>query len=313
MLRHLRRTLGSREVESFSFDADERRAAKAGTLRSRQEYVEARRREARERDAERYRLAEEFAAGLSHRIPPEEGFAVFPPGEIEPAVAVVAAANERYATLSEEDIASHLNKALFYASGLLPPDALALGTPYLDFALSEEVVGPIAAYFGMIPVLYEIDMWYSVHTDLSLKGSQQWHIDPTDATAMKVWVHCSDVGCDSGPLTALSAAESEEIADRIGYAFDKDHYRAPDEEFAALKPRLVELTGPTGSVSFIDTCRCFHMGSRVDAGAEPRRMINLTYSTPYAFNFGDHRVDAPYRELASGSSSDLERLVLGAT
>jgi hypothetical protein len=41
-------------------------------------------------------------------------------------------------------------------------------------------------------------------------------------------------------------------------------------------------------------------------------MVNLTYSTPYAFNFGDHRVDAPYRRLAAETSTELERLVLGA-
>jgi hypothetical protein len=210
VLDHLRRNLSSGRRASLTFDEEERRVAKAGTVRSRREYIEARRLHARERDAKRYEFAEELAASARHVIPPELGFAVFPPGAIDVAAPVVEAANARYAELGEEAMRERLNKSRFYASGLLPPEAFELGTPYLDFALSDEVVGPIAAYFGMVPVLYEIDLWYSVHADSTPQSSQQWHIDPTDATSMKVWVHCSDVGPENGPLTALAAAESDD-------------------------------------------------------------------------------------------------------
>ena len=67
-----------------------------------------------------------------------------------------------------------------------------------------------------------------------------------------------------------------------------------------------------GTVDFIDTCRCFHMGSRTAPGADPRRIFYCAYVTPYSFNFADHRDEAPFRRLASEAGTELERLVLGA-
>jgi hypothetical protein len=97
-------------------------------------------------------------------------------------------------------------------------------------------------------------------------------MDPTDSTQVKVWVYCSDVGLDSGPLTILPAAASDLLAERIGYAMD-ERYRIPDDVVESLKTdKTVPLVGRTGSVSFVDTSCCFHFGSRVEAGGVPRRL-----------------------------------------
>ena len=70
---------------------------------------------------------------------------------------------------------------------------------------------------------------------------------------------------------------------------------------------------PTGIVTFVDTARCFHFGSRVARGAPPRRVFLVHYVTPYAFLFKkDHRRKAPYRELEAVGSSPLAAFVLGA-
>jgi hypothetical protein len=63
---------------------------------------------------------------------------------------------------------------------------------------------------------------------------------------------------------------------------DYRNSRVPDEIIAEHggNENLVECVGPAGTMAFLDTCRCFHMGSRV--AAKPRYVIMIQYQTPYA-------------------------------
>jgi hypothetical protein len=125
-------------------------------------------------------------------------------------------------------------------------------------------------------------------------------------------VHCSDIGADSGPLTAISATASYELAERIGYRFDQGH-RVPDEVFETVSADdMIAFEGSAGTVDFVDTSRCFHFGSRVREGAPPRRAAVFQYVTPYAFRFEDHRESALFRHLGMDEQDELRRLVLGA-
>ena len=290
-------------------------AATTGTIGERRKLVAARRRSARERDAARVRLSEELAGRARQSIPRERGFLVVPPGGLACAGSVIERANEAIDSIGHERLMSGKTKGGFLANRFLPDDALTLDSPYLRFALDDDVVGRIAAYLGVVPILTVIDVWYSAHGPKAPKSSQLWHLDPADTTQIKVWVHCSDVGPESGPLTILDATTSDELADRIGYRYDEEHYRVGDDEIRHTvgEDRIVPLAGPKGTVGFVDTSMCFHFGSRVSPGAPPRRMVMFQYLTPYAFEFiSDHREEAPFRSLATARSSELERLVLGA-
>jgi hypothetical protein len=298
-----------------STDALDVTAMSKGTVGQRRTLVAARKNAARERDAARIRLAGELARGAQRSIPRERGFLVVSPGALEGTADLIATTNDVIDSIGHDRLMSGKTKGGFLARGFLPDEAMAPDSPYLRFALGEDVIGPIAAYLGVVPVLTEFDVWYSAHGPNSPRSSQLWHLDPADTTQVKVWVHCSDVGEDSGPLTIVDATASDQLADWIGYRYDEEHYRVPDDtvrDFAGEKG-IVPLAGPSGTVAFVDTSMCFHFGSRVSAGAPPRRMVLLQYLTPYAFDFvSDHREEAPLRGLATAGSSELERLVLGA-
>ena len=286
-----------------------------GTVWERRELAAARKESARDRDAARLRLAEDVTQEAHLSIPRERGFAVVPPGGLAPAGRVVETANDLIDSIGHERLMSGKTKGGFLARGFLPPEAFSLDSPYLQLALDEDVVAPITAYLGVVPIVTEIDVWYSAHGPESPTSSQLWHLDPADTTQVKVWIHCSDVGLESGPLTIVDAATSDELAGRVGYSFDKQHYRVPDDQVrdAVGRDGPIPLIGPKGTVAFVDTSACFHFGSRVAAGAPPRRMVLVQYLTPYAFEFvSDHREEAPLRHLATDGSSELERLVLGA-
>jgi hypothetical protein len=283
------------------------------TLPGRRARSAAMRETARDRDSARLRLAEELAESSGFTIPPDKGFLVVPPGGLELGAEVVDAGNALIDSIGHDRLISKKTKGGFLAQDLLDAANTPLDSPYMQFALSEEVVGPIAAYLGVLPVLNTIDVWYSAHAPKAPRSSQLWHLDIADITQVKVWVHLSDIDAKSGPLTVLDAATSDALADRIDYDFDERH-RVPDEQvLEAGVDGLAAFEGPAGTVDFVDTSRCFHFGSRVDEGGVPRRIFVAQYLTPYAFRWEpDYRGRTPLRELAAESSSEFERLLLGA-
>lgn len=292
--------------------AEERRAVRKTTVQARCAYTTARRAANQERDAERLDLARAYAGPLT--IPRSEGFLRLPPGPLFDVVnPVLAAGNGLIEELGHKPLVRSAPKGDFVARGFLPPSAFALESPYFRLALDERILGPIAAYLGVVPVLTELDVWYSVYNRRAPKSSQLWHMDPEDTTQIKLWVHLNDIGPASGPFTGLNATDSAVVADSVGYDYG-DGYRVPDERVSAVvgPDRLVVFDGPAGTVNFIDTSRCFHFGSRLAEGGAPRRALVIQYQTPYAFEFANYRKEAPFRELATPSLSRLGVLALGA-
>jgi hypothetical protein len=295
---------------------EEREEARAGTVPERLAYVAARRERASARDGARFRLAEELRGPTKAVMRREQGYAVVPPGTLPGVDAVVDAANELIDSIGHEDLMSGKRastKGGFVARKLLSPETLTLDSPYLRLALDEALVAPVAEYLGLVPLLHQVDVWYSAHASSQPKASQKWHMDHDDTTQVRVWIHCNDVGPESGPLTVVDATTSARVAEQLGYSIGGS-YRIPAERIAELVPQeqVSTLSGPRGTTVLLDACRCFHYGSRVGEGAPPRRMVLIDYMTPYSFNYGDHCAEAPYRHLAGAGASELQTLVLGA-
>jgi hypothetical protein len=295
----------------------EKLAPGRGTQEQREAWTEARREAWRERDAARVALADELGARTRFSIPDEKGFLVLPPGTIDQAGDVITAGNELIDSIGHERLlAEHNPKKDTMSRGFLPKDAREPSSPYMRFALSEDVLAPISAYLGLVPVLLNIDIWYA-YAPPSKKGprnAQLWHLDGDDVTQVKVWIHLQDVIPESGPLTALDASLSHAFAEEIGYDTSVE-YRIPDDRMESFTrdDSLTLFEGPAGTIDFVDTSRCFHFGSRVEEGSPVRRVFFAKYVTPYAFKFKqDHREEAPFRDLVSKQSSELESLVLGA-
>jgi hypothetical protein len=287
-----------------------RKATREGTIAEREAFTRGRRTDNAARDADRLRLAAELGESSGLAIEQDQGFLTVPPGTLDPEVdAIVRHAGALIDSIGHDALLASGAKGGFIARGFLPEEALALGSPYLDFALSERVVGPVAAYLGVVPVLTDVDVWYSAHHPKAPKSSQLWHLDHADTAQIKVWVHVDGIDEPSGPLTVLDAAASGELAEANDYDFG-DSYRLADD--AVPLEQCVALVGPAGTVDFVDTSRCFHFGSRVAADGRPRRIAVFQYLTPYSFKFVDHRRQARFRELAPAASTPLERLVLGA-
>ena len=147
---------------------------------------------------------DEVARRASLRIPRDAGFLVVPPGTIREADEVAAAARAVIDELGHDRLVRDFNPRNDTMSReFLPPDARDIDSPYMRFALSDEVVGAVTEYVGIVPILFSFDAWYSPPPAAAEDGprrAQHWHCDQEDVTQMKVWVHCNDIGERSGPL-----------------------------------------------------------------------------------------------------------------
>ena len=177
-------------------------------------------------------------------------------------------------------------------------------------ATHPEVLRVVSNYMGMVPLLYRINLLYSPNDEVVESSSQFFHLDPEDVIMSKIFVFVEDVDADTGPTTALPADRSTVVRRAIDYRKGRVEDTVVARHGGA--ENLVACTGPAGTMAFLDTCRCFHMGSR--KASKPRYAIMIQYQTPYAASFplvgplGNMPIGA---KAVPPSPSRLEEYLLG--
>jgi hypothetical protein len=281
----------------------------------------------------RRRFARSLQPDLRLAVDESNGYRVLQPGTLELADAVAAAAHARCAELGLDNLEGRQldefssapadGKAAWTINGgriarLLDRETLSLQSPWLRFALHPDLLTAVSAYLGVVPVLSAMDFWVSLPS-IKLTGSQTFHCDWADDRQIRVFVYATDVTEENGPLIVVDAAQSSAIRQAINYRFDGRHGGAfvSDEAIAesAGDSDCHPIVGPRGTVALLDTCRCFHCGSRLQPGAGPRVVTMFQYSRPGSFFLPlKYTRKAPFRKYAdSHSLSHLQQLALGGS
>lgn len=279
----------------FAVRADDRRRGRYSRLVGRLRAGEVRRRRA-------------GAAQLpapAFEIPADVGFCVFAPDALDGVADVVADVQRIREGLSLRGDGAEKPYLLEHSIDE-PSPAL------LRFALHEQVIAPIAHYLGMIPMLTGITLLASPHVPGEASGSQRFHSDWEDVRQVKVFVNCSPVAEENGPLTAVVAEASQRVKAATGYHYGGPSFRLSDSAVVPFVDphEVVAFTGPPGTTVFIDTSTCLHLGSRVSPGADERLVVQFQFLTPLAFDvLLEPRKRRPFAALASPASA-VERLVL---
>jgi hypothetical protein len=275
----------------------------------RQLYVTARRATRFFRDAPR-RSAMAALPDAGIEIPADAGFLIMPPDQCPETAAIVAEARAALDRFDASAPKRGKNKKRFLQN-VLDPASLTLESAVLRFALRTDILAMVARYLGVVPLLSTITVFHSDATEGAPTSSQLYHCDGDDITQVKVFVYCSDVTPASGPLTVLDAKTTRRLQERTAYQF-RD--RLSDEKVRRIIGDATghPILGPSGTMAFVDTSRCFHFGSRVAADAPPRLVTMIQYQTPYSFVIAaDGERSLPFRSLAVPSLPPLQRLVLG--
>lgn len=286
-------------------------AFRVSTDEVRQQYRRERAVEMQERLERRIVLAPELAPRALVNVPREDGYVVVPAGQADVSD-VLTASHEMLATADLAAKQADAHKAFLVSLG--EQRDWSLESPILKLGLRPEIVAAAASYLGMVPILQYANFMYSSYTGDELLKSQLYHCDSDEAEQIKVFVLCDEVTPSTGPLTFLSASQSQTVRDRTGYRYKN---RLTDQEVSDVLGGLdseIALTGKAGTTAFIDTSRCLHYGSRFRDRSARRLVVMLQYVTPLAFLYADdHRSTARFRHLVAPHADELTALLLGAS
>jgi hypothetical protein len=137
------------------------------------------------------------------------------------------------------------------------------------------------AYLRCDPVQDLVAMWWStaVNKKASSAAAQLYHFDMDRIKFLKFFVYLTDVGPDNGPHCYIRRSHLRKPRpllriERIADAEMFRHYPAD---------RLVEITGPRGTVAAVDT-RGFHKGKPLVAGH--RLIFQIEFATSlFGYNY----------------------------
>jgi hypothetical protein len=140
----------------------------------------------------------------------------------------------------------------------------------VDFALNPAFLNMATRYLGGVPVLRRVTVFYSSARGYEdLIRSQLFHCDGEDIKQLKFFINLYDVGESDGPFTFVPA----HLTDHLLKKYKQKHGALPksnryqDEEVFEFVPEseLVYGTGKAGDGLAVDTSRCMHYGSRLQA------------------------------------------------
>ena len=190
----------------------------------------------------------------------------------------------------------------------------SLENPLVRLALNKDLVSIASEYLGFVPILSNINLWYSPNDGSDREGSQMFHLDWADIRQCKLFIPLKEIDDDTGPTTFLSASESSKVANAVNYRLSNESNRLEDELVYSIadKSQVEKAVGKPGDIFFCDSCRCFHYGSR--KALKPRSLLMIQYLSPFSFTHPIfYKGKSKFSHLASPDASEFEKMVLGAS
>ena len=200
-----------------------------------------------------------------------------------------------------------------FLSTSLITDKLDITSPFIKLATDKKVIATVSRYMGHIPLLAAVELWHSRYYNDKILASQLWHCDWENPKSMKIFVNISDVWEENGPFTFLPADKSKIVRDAVKYTYGEPGYIINDEDMYKhiTNKDIVKAIGKE-TLLFVDSCRCFHYGSRVSQGAAPRILLLIKYLSPASINLlPDIIKKPPYSYLVDKTDDTYSKYVLG--
>jgi hypothetical protein len=225
----------------------------------------------------RDRFLSEFSQRVAFRTPDDfmrDGWHQTTTADVPEIAAAVACAKRIF-----EDKGEDINRSLMpytvahYDTLLNEPDIAA-------FAFSDKIIKYASDYLGEYPVLTNIGL---VRTDP--RPGQGWleaqnlHLDVIDTKVFRVLVYVTDVKEENGPFSFYPLSISERLSrdPKLAYGGMLSNMGIEDHEIPSYaSDGLIKITGQAATTFFVDTCRCFHFGSRAEVGT--RGVLMLAYT-----------------------------------
>lgn len=152
----------------------------------------------------------------------------------------------------------------------------------------DDLTPVVTNYMGCLPIVSTTEYWFSPNTENQPKRSQEFHTDGEDIKQVRVLIPINEITKDHGPLTLINAKKSYEVYKKLKKktVIKKKTEKIADEIFFKFisKNEKNEAIVNSNEIYMVDTCRCYHYGSR--KSKYQRKLISITFQTPFS-------IDAP--------------------
>lgn len=152
----------------------------------------------------------------------------------------------------------------------------------VKFALQEEILDVVNAYFGSLTKLKFFNIWHTFVTRSGPKRSMLWHKDPEDKWIIKVFLYLSDVGEEAGPFVYAPGTHPKGLVKKKPEWFKevgRGAERSTDEQMEKVvsSEKWIKACGKKGTLIFADT-KGYHKGGF--ASKNERIMYNCLFVSP---------------------------------
>jgi hypothetical protein len=130
-----------------------------------------------------------------------------------------------------------------------------------EWGMSSRILGVVEAYLG-VPVAYDGLCYFHSLPDGAEVGIRLWHLDREDRRMIKIGVYVTDVGEDDGPLQFVSRSVTRQL-EPILYRYKPFTHAELARRLGpvALANAIQTITGPPGTVIFMDSAQHLHRGA----------------------------------------------------
>ena len=212
-----------------------------------------------------------LTSDLDMQVRPSDGYAVLPENFIKDLAPVMELAHRKWAEHRER--MAQANHYFLKFSHFMPLHEFG---PVVNVALQDNVLKLASDYIGGIPVLKDLNIWWTRPSNVRT-GAQNFHIDSIpDTRSLRIFVALTDIDLNNGPLTFLPASRTAEIVKEMGYLGGTIN---SDWVYRNCQQEMIVATCKRGQAVALDTDRCLHMGST--NMTKDRLVLSISFSSAY--------------------------------
>jgi hypothetical protein len=258
----------------------------------------------------RLEFTDQFLASLSSgfpEIPQETGFLIWSPPNLSSLPLLIKEANNAFNHVNLAELGSRTDNQTPNRLNIPWDKPLSLDHPLYQVARDPNILGPITRYLGFLPIINALDILYYPNNQWFPKSTQFFHVDAKSTDQIRVFIHISDVGALSGPTLVFPKNICQSVFENYLGNYPEDSFFEKNLGFDNCQ----QLVGPSGSIVFFDSGRCFHAGGR--PSSFPRLILNIQYVSPAMIQWLPTGWSKRTRfwNLANPYSSPVDKYLLG--
>ena len=139
------------------------------------------------------------------------------------------------------------------------------------------IISTVKNYLGKNAKLTGLGLWYSKKLNIKYHKSQLFHLDKK-GEYIKVFICLSNINASNGAFTFIDAFETKKFFQNKENVLKTTSLKFDDVSINSFfnNDKINRFTGSFGDITFCDTTRCLHQGSRVSRGY--RIMLMMVFS-----------------------------------